>query len=508
MFTTNEILYQEWTGFRRPGRLIAMAAAALVILALGLLHATGNHASCDGPCPTDPTWPDGSVVSDKFYFLHRDLGENGSITVRTTSMTGTITYPPPSHDQIVPGLVPWAKVGIIIKDGVRQGSSYAALMLTGSHGVRMQYDYRHDIAGSSGGVSARSPRWLRLTRSGGTVTGYESADGKQWARVGTAKLPELTGTAQVGLFATSPGDLTLRRVGLGGATEETRFTQAGGVFDNVALAGTDPAEGWRGESVGEMNHTDWEKYHKASGAVVGPNGTMTVTGTGDIGPVNTEGGRPMERLLQGLVLALLIVLVVAARFGASGSRPAHAGDVPITRRVLAARATLVAAVTFVTGLLAVGTVIPAGLAILKGNGIPVVGASTLAEVRVVVGTAAVLALMAVLALACGALMRRGWSAILLSASAIAVPYAVTAVPLLADGLSQWLLRVTPAAGFAVQQTLTEYPQVVAHYAPSTGYFPLPWWAGVSVLCAYTVMVLGLALSRLPRSGERAERPMD
>jgi len=48
---------------------------------------------------------------------------------------------------------------------------------------------------------------------------------------------------------------------------------------------------------------------------------------------------------------------------------------------------------------------------------------------------------------------------------------VTSFPLPADGLSQWLLRVTPATGFAVQQTLIEYPQVVAHHAPSAGYFP-------------------------------------
>ncbi|MEU6019207.1 hypothetical protein ABZ826_35905 [Streptomyces sp. NPDC047515] len=186
MLTTNELLRQEWTRFRRPGRLIAMWAAALVVVTLGLLHAFGNRASCDGPCPAEPIGPDGSLVNDQFYFLHRDLGENGSITVRMTSMTGTITYPPPNHDQIVPGLVPWAKAGIIIKDGVRQGSSYAALMLSGSHGVRMQYDYRHDTAGSDGGVSAKSPRWLRLTRSGDTITGYESADGERWAKVGTA----------------------------------------------------------------------------------------------------------------------------------------------------------------------------------------------------------------------------------------------------------------------------------------------------------------------------------
>ncbi|MFB7190310.1 hypothetical protein ACFCZT_34585 [Streptomyces sp. NPDC056230] len=507
MFPTNEQLRREWTGFRRAGRLIAMAAAALAVVALGLLYASGNHASCGAPCPPEPTGPDGSLVDDQFSFLHRDMGADGSITVRLTSMTGTITYPPPNHDEIVPGLVPWAKAGIIIKDGVRPGSSYASLMVTGSHGVRMQYGYRHDIAGSGRGVAGGAPRWLRLTRSGETVTGHESADGMKWTAVGTARLPGLPETAQVGLFATSPGDLTLRRTGLGGNTEQVRWTQAGGTFDNITLRGT-AVGGWSDDGVGERNRTDWEKDHLASGAVE-KNGTITITGTGDIGPAGAEdGARPVERTLGGLALALLVVLVVAVRFATTAHRAGTAGGSPVTRPQLAAKAIVVAAVTFATALLAMGIVIPAGVVILKDNGIPVIEVSALTGTRVVVGTAGALALAAVVALALGSLLRRGWLAILVAILAIAVPYVVTSVPLLPDGLSQWLLRFTPAAGFAAQQTLIEYPQVIAHYAPSAGYFPLPWGAGTAVLCAYAATLLGLALNRLPRSDEQAGQPVD
>ncbi|MFB6899106.1 hypothetical protein [Streptomyces hydrogenans] len=494
MTTTHERLRGEWTRFRRPGRLIAMGAAALAVVLLGLLYASGNRASCDGTCPPAPTARDGSRVNDQFALYHRDLGENGSITVRMTSMTGTITYPPPGHDRIVPGLVPWAKAGIIIKDGLRQGSPYAALMLTGSHGVRMQYDYRHDIAGSAGGVSAASPRWLRLTRSGDTVTGYESADGTRWTRVGSARLSGLPGAVRVGLFATSPGDLTLRRAGLGGATEQVRFTQAGGVFDRVEVRGGASSAGWRADIVGTMNETEWERDHRASGAVE-KDGTVTVTGVGDIGPGGTENGnRPVEGTLGGLSLALLVVLVVAVRFATAGG-----GGAGLTRPELAARAAVVGAVTFVTGLLAVGITVPAGAAVLKGNGIPVLAVPAPTTVRVVVGTAAALALAAVLAVALGSLLRRARFALPVAVLAIAVPYVVTSVPLLADGLARWLLRVTPAAGFGTRQTLVPYPQVTAHYAPSAGYFPLPWWAGLAVLCGYVMVLLGWALTRLPRT---------
>ena len=42
---------------------------------------------------------------------------------------------------------PWAKAGLIMKADTAQGSAYAAVMVTGGHGVRMQYNFTGDIAG-------------------------------------------------------------------------------------------------------------------------------------------------------------------------------------------------------------------------------------------------------------------------------------------------------------------------------------------------------------------------
>jgi hypothetical protein len=409
-----------------------------------------------------------------------------------TSMTGIITYPPPNHDQLVPGLVPWAKAGVIVKDGITQGSSYAALMVTGNHGVRMQHDYNHDIAGRRGGVSAQSPRWLRLTRSGNTITGYESADGAQWAKVGTAHLAGLPETVQVGLFATSPGDLTLRPIALGARIPEVRFTQATAVFDNISVEGG--AGEWSHGSVGEMGHTDWERYHRPPG-LVESNGTFTVTGSGDIGPIGTKGGHAMEDTLIGLAIGLTIVIVVAVRFMTAEYRPGAAGATPLTGRVLAAKAVVIGAVTFLAGLVSAAVVVPVGTTILRANGISVIPVSAVTGLRVVVGVAALLAVAAVSALALGALLRRTWAAILVAISTVVLPYLLAALPLLPDDVAKWLLRVTPAAGFAIKQTIREYPQVVAHYAPSAGYFPLAWWGGFAVLCGYTAVAFGLAVSR-------------
>ena len=113
------------------------------------------------------------------------------------------------------------------------------MMVTGSHGVRMQWDYVNDTPGLAGSVSASAPRWLRLVRDGGTITGYDSADGTHWTLVGTATLPGLTSTVQAGLFAA-------------GSSYDSNFgTRATGVFRHIGLSW--PATGWTGTNVGGPN---------------------------------------------------------------------------------------------------------------------------------------------------------------------------------------------------------------------------------------------------------------
>ena len=74
-----------------------------------------------------------------------------------------------------------------------------------------------------------------------------------------------------------------------------------------------------------------------------------------------------------------------------------------------------------------------------------------------------------------------------------VPLAV-----LPAGAADWLLRVTPAAGFAIQQTVPAYPQVSAAYTPGNGFFPLAPWTGFAVLCGWTALALVLAAYLLRR----------
>jgi hypothetical protein len=117
----------------------------------------------------------------------------------------------------------------------------------------------------------------------------------------------------------------------------------------------------------------------------------------------------------------------------------------------------------------------------------------LTEVRVIVGTAALVAVFAVFALGVGAIVRHGAGAVTAAITAVILPYLLTAgIAVLPAAAADWVLRVTPAAGFAVRQVIPAYPQVAASYTPFDGYFPLAPWGGLAVACAWAALALALA----------------
>jgi ABC-type transport system involved in multi-copper enzyme maturation permease subunit len=150
------------------------------------------------------------------------------------------------------------------------------------------------------------------------------------------------------------------------------------------------------------------------------------------------------------------------------------------------------------GLVAAGLAIPLGGWILAANGVATQPVPWLTGLRVVAGTAGLVAVTAVLAVAVGALVRRGAAAVTAVVALVLLPYVLGVAGALPAGVAQWLLRTTPAAGFAIQQTLQQYPQVDGPYTPSNGYLPLAPWAGFAVLCGYAALALGLAVLRIRR----------
>ncbi|WP_069886159.1 ABC transporter permease subunit [Streptomyces luteocolor] len=486
-----QLLRAEWTKLRTVRRWgFTLVGAVLVTVLVSLFSAVGSTSeTAHGGGSAGPTGTDGQPVRDDFSFAHRTLTGDGSVTAR-------VTVPAAEGSG---GTPEWAKAGVMVKESAEPGADYAALMLTARHGVRLQSDFTRDVAGSD--VSPGDSRWLRLTRAGALVTGYESADSHAWKKVGTVDLDAPGDTVRsvdavaAGFFVTSP-DIQGRERAFGNASIDQRPSRSTARFDRVALDGKATPAAWRHTDIGGDVGREPGELRRA--------GTVfTLSGSGDIGPAppaNDLAVMAMDGVQLGLVLiAALGVLFVTAEYRRGMIRTTFALS-PRRGRVLVAKAVVIGAVSFAAGLVATFTAYLVSAPELRGDGTPPlfgdIGLGDGPMLRALVGTAAVLALIGVLALGLGALLRSTAAAISLVVVVFVLPLILlSTLPL---DLAHAVQRLTPVAGFAVQGTLPRYHQVATVCLPEEGCYPQGPWTGLATLAAYAVVVLGAAVWRVRR----------
>jgi ABC-type transport system involved in multi-copper enzyme maturation permease subunit/regulation of enolase protein 1 (concanavalin A-like superfamily) len=474
------LIHAEWTKLRTVrGWVIGLLVAIPLTVLVGLLGPAGTSFECAGPngesCAnrTLPTGPDGAPVLDAFTFVHRRLSGDGTITARVA----------PLEDA-----EPWAKAGVILKQSTRVGTSYAAVLRTGSHGIRMQHDFTEDTAGP------RDAAWLRLSRKGNTLTGAASPDGAHWTTIGAVDL-NLGATIEAGMFVSSPAHEEVTR-SFGGVDGNSSPTEITTTFDDVTTDG-DWAGDWRQTDVGGQSEVDTGFTESA--------GEFTITGHGDIVPMVFSTGsltKTVENTLIGAFAGLIAVLVVATMFVTGEYRRGlirtSLAASPARGRLLAAKAIVIGSVSFVVGLVSAALAVPIVEAVEKAKGLTLYPTPTFTVVRVIVGTGLLFAVAAVLAVAVGMLLRRGAGTVTAVIVGIVLPYLLAVASVLPPGPAELLTAITPAAAFAIQQSVVEYAQVNADYVPSDGYFPLSPAGGFGVLCLYAAVALAFALVALRR----------
>ncbi|WP_344295662.1 ABC transporter permease [Streptomyces synnematoformans] len=535
------LLHAEFTKLRSVGRwLLTLLAGAVVTVLVSLVSAGGSDAVISGDGDGGGGGGPGAAaarVADSFRFVHRPLAGDGSITARVTDLTtGADTD------------APWAKAGVIVKAGTEPGSPYVALMRTYKHGVRLQHGFEHDVAG--GAVAGDAPVWLRLTREGDRLTGYVSANGgtpanegvagggggtptnggtpasegvaggggERWREVGSVSVAGLPETARAGLFVAAPETVRQER-SFGALDVATGPSEATGVFDHVRLegasgSGNGDADGngggdgdggdaaWRDEAVGPASGP--AAANGPAGGAERSGGTFTVTGSGDIGPLPPAADLTWMSLAGaqvGLIaFAALGVLFITAEYRRGMIRTTFTAA-PRRGRVLVAKGAVLAAVAFAAGLAAAVVSFLVGQRALRSGGhrppqFPEVSLTDGAALRAVVGTGLLLALVALFALALGALLRH-------TAAAVTIVVVLFVLPLVLGGglplgAVEWLFRVTPVAGFGVQSTTPRYEQVETVCVPEDGCMPQGPWAGLGVLAVWAAAALALAAWRLRR----------
>ena len=492
------LLWAEFTKFRTVRAwMMALCVAAIAFVLLSFLSAFASRA----PVPAVPAGPRGEPVSDTYMFVHQALVGDGTLTARVTALSGAHTSLSPSsgsafgvsskvglESQLEPGLAPWAKAGIILEPDTNQGTAYAAVMVTGSHGVQMQYDYTHDSPGLASAVGPSSPRWLRLTRAGDVITGYDSTDGAHWTEIGTARLAGLPRTVQIGLFVTSPAYFAA------GADVGTP-SLATASFDRISTEGDLLHRSWTPDAI-----TGFYPYVPSASTWQQPSaGAFTISGSGDIAPLVGDilsAQWAGASIVNGTIVALLFVIVLATLFATSEYRRGLIRTTlaasPHRGRVLAAKAAVAGSLAFAAGSIATAIAEVITRRVLAANGSYLFPQSGPDLARVIIGTGLLLGLAAALAVALGMMLRR-------SAAAVAVAIVLLVLPgILGSRSGDWLMRFTPTAAFAIQATLPRSNLVTTAYTPPNGYFPISPWAGLAVLAAYTAVALGAATWLLRR----------
>jgi hypothetical protein len=127
-------------------------------------------------------------TSDGFQFVYRTAPGDGEIVARVASIDGT-------H--------PWAKGGVMIRQAATANAAFAMMVVTPGSSIAFQYRVAAGAqARSVAGRAAAAPQWVKLTRRGTAIAGYQSADGISWQRVGAVDIAA-GASAEAGLVVTS-----------------------------------------------------------------------------------------------------------------------------------------------------------------------------------------------------------------------------------------------------------------------------------------------------------------
>jgi regulation of enolase protein 1 (concanavalin A-like superfamily) len=112
-------------------------------------------------------------TADAFHYAYKTLSGDGTIIARVAS----IEY-----------VHAWTKAGVMIRASESPSSAQAFMLVAASSTKGVPFQRRVADGGSSTstpGSFNTAPRWVKLVRSGNTISGYESADGVKWTLVGS-----------------------------------------------------------------------------------------------------------------------------------------------------------------------------------------------------------------------------------------------------------------------------------------------------------------------------------
>ena len=134
--------------------------------------------------------------ADAFQFGYQTLTGDGQIIARVTTVQNTS---------------PFAKAGLMMRSSTAANAAHVIIDLRPDAAGDIEFMSRATDGGPTSWISGSTqtpPTWLKLVRSGTTITGYKSVDGTAWTQVGTTTIT-LPSTIDAGLVVSSHDTSTL-----------------------------------------------------------------------------------------------------------------------------------------------------------------------------------------------------------------------------------------------------------------------------------------------------------
>jgi len=141
---------------------------------VGSVGVAGSGSYSSGAFTVSGAGADIWGTADSFHYVSQPLNSATTIVARVAGVQNTGTY---------------AKAGVMFRGALGAGAAHAVLDVKPGGGVEFM------VRSASGGTTAyvagsaqAAPVWLRLVRSGSTITASTSPDGATWQTVGSASV--------------------------------------------------------------------------------------------------------------------------------------------------------------------------------------------------------------------------------------------------------------------------------------------------------------------------------
>ena len=217
---------------------------------------TVNYTSSTGVYAVSGSGSDIWGNSDAFRFVYRTLNGDGEMAARVGSLDNTDA---------------WAKAGVMIRESLAPDSKFAMTVVTPANGTSFQY---RTLTGQgcnlAMGPAVAAPYWVRIIRSGNTLTGYASADGSSWTSIGSQTI-SMNASVYIGLCVTAHNNTKTAGATFTNVTWSGMPTGGGGGSFDLSKLGPDVYPITAACIDGEMHATFATTYVQVTNPVGGNN---------------------------------------------------------------------------------------------------------------------------------------------------------------------------------------------------------------------------------------------